>query len=311
MPVGAEIIDLPPGAEERVAVRAALYEAWLQHGILLFHNVGSIDRHLTLSRIFGDLEIHPFPPARSEEHELLIDIGGKKRPPAFVYDGTNLRVNRIPWHRDTAYTPDICKGSMLRMVEAPAEEGETLLCDTAMAYDDLPEAMKQRLDTLEFQATLRLGPVEQTGPGSPWRAARPATAEEDPAGGHKRTHDTSIIANYPPVIHPAVLRHPESGRKCIFISPTYVDHFIGLDQAESDRLLRDLCSHMFQPKYVYRHRWAANDAILWDNRRFLHAGLGNKIDDRRWGLRTTLAGPLRTGRYVDENAEGAAPDFAD
>jgi taurine dioxygenase len=311
MPVGAEVLDLAPGQEQDSAVRTQLYAAWLEHGILLFRDVASIDQHLALSRVFGELEVHPFPPARSKAHPLLIDIGGEKRPPAFIYDGSDLRVNRIPWHRDTAYTPDICKGSMLRMVEAPAEEGETLLCDTARAYDDLPEAMKRRLATLEYKATLRLGPVEQTGPGSPWRTARPATPEEDPDGGHKATHDNSIIANYPPVIHPAVLRHPESGRDCIFLSPTYVDCFISLEQAESDALLVELCAHMLQPAYVYRHRWSPNDAILWDNRRFMHAGMGNKIGDRRWGLRTTLAGPLRTGRYVDEGVEGATPNFAD
>ena len=99
-----------------------------------------------------------------------------------------------------------------------------------------------------------------------------------------------------------VLAHPESGRKCLFLSPTYVDRFLGLDQAESDALLRRLTAHMLQPRYVYRHRWRVNDAIVWDNRRFMHAGMGNRPGEPRFGLRTTLAGPLRTGRYFDEDA---------
>ena len=117
---------------------------------------------------------------------------------------------------------------------------------------------------------------------------------------------------YPSVVHPAVLTHPESGRKCIFLSPTYVDFFLGMDQAESDALLDYLVTHMLRPRYVYTHRWAINDAMLWDNRRFMHAGRGNEPDDPRWGLRTTLAGPVRTGRYFEDGVQASiVPTMAD
>ena len=108
------------------------------------------------------------------------------------------------------------------------------------------------------------------------------------------------------MIQPAVLTHPESGRKCIFLSPTYVDFFLGLDLKVSDELLWYLTDHMLKPEYVYRHRWRENDAILWDNRRFMHAGMGNRPGEPRFGLRTTLAGPLRTGRYFDKDAVAPA-----
>jgi taurine dioxygenase len=313
MPVGGEIVGLAPGAERDPAVRKALYDAWLAQGILLFRGVDSVERHLALSEVFGELEVHPFIEVRSKVHPMLIDLGGDRRNAAYVYDETDVRINRIAWHRDTAYTPDICKGAMLRMVDAPAEDGETMLCDTAKAYDDLPAAMKQRLEGLEYKATLRTGPREQTRPGAFWKSARPATVEEDPMGGRKdtNTEDPKIIARYPPVIMPAQLTHPESGRKCIFLSPTYVDFFLGMSQEDSDRLLRELCDHMLQPKYIYQHRWSPNEAIVWDNRRFMHAGKGNKIDQRRYGLRTTLAGAMRVGRYFEEGAQAQVPDFAD
>ena len=121
-----------------------------------------------------------------------------------------------------------------------------------------------------------------------------------------------VKALYPSVVHPAVLTHPESGRKCIFLSPTYVDFFLGMDQEESDALLDYLVTHMLQPRYIYTHHWAVNDAMLWDNRRFMHAGRGNKPDDPRWGLRTTLAGPVRTGRYFDDGVQASrVPTMAD
>ena len=84
-------------------------------------------------------------------------------------------------------------------------------------------------------------------------------------------------------------------------------------QDESDALLDYLVTTTCcSPRYVYTHQWAVNDAMLWDNRRFMHAGLGNRPDEPRWGLRTTLAGPLRTGRYFDEGVQASrVPTMAD
>jgi taurine dioxygenase len=309
MPVGAEVVDLSPGMESDPNVQAALYRAWLEHGILLFRNIETVEQHLAISRCFGELEIHPVPEVRSPENDYLIELGarmnGAGRPPTvYVFDDTDVRINRIAWHRDTAYTPDICKGAMLRMLEVPTQEGETLLADTAIAWDDLPEAMKDRLEKLEFKATIRTAHMKTLGhQGVFWKKVQIADDDVFPGNRERSSRDGAIDERYPSVIHPAVLTHPESGRKCLFLSPTYVDFFIGMEQEESDALLCYLTAHMLQPKYVYKHRWRANDAILWDNRRFMHAGMGNRPGEPRFGLRTTLAGPLRTGRYYDTDAQ--------
>jgi taurine dioxygenase len=303
MPVGAEIIGLKGDAFD-AETQAALYQAWLDHGILLFRDVDSIDRHLALSRCFGELEIHPYPDARWSEDPLFIDIGGRRRR-AYVYDNGDIRVNRIPWHRDTAYTPDICKGAMLRMIAVPESDGETMFADTAAAYDDLPADLKARLENLEYKATLRLSHFDQSRPGALWTSVRNATDAEDPGAGPGAVPDANVEDRYPPVVHPAVLTHPESGRRCIFLSPTYVDHFIGMEKNESDDLLNALVAHMLQPRYIHKHRWSVNEAIVWDNRRFMHAGVGNSPGQTRRGLRTTLAGPLRTGRYFDPGVQEA------
>jgi taurine dioxygenase len=298
MAIGAEVEGWDGLDLADPQVRAALYGAWLDHGILLFHGVDSIDRHLALSRCFGELEIHPFPEAHAAENPLFIEIGGSKVEPAYLYDETEVRVNRIPWHRDTAYTPGICKGAMLRMVEAPERGGETLFADTARAYDALSPAMKATLETLEYKATLRLGAIDQTRPGALWKTVRVADVPGSPA--ISPNYQLGVELRYPSVVQPAILTHPESGRKCIFLSPTYVDFFLGLDQAESNELLEALVEHMTGPDFVQKHRWAVNDAIVWDNRRMMHAGVGNEVGQRRRGLRTTLAGHLETGRLYDE-----------
>lgn len=305
MTVGAEVAGLDLAEPFDAALKEALYDAWLEFGVLVFRNVDSPEKHIALSRCFGELEIHPFPEARAAENPLFIEIGGAKQAAPMVYDETELRVNRIPWHRDTAYTPALCKGAMLRMLETPPLGGETLFADTAMAYDELPEAMKARLDGLEYKATLRLGAIDQTRPGALWKTVREASAQEHAPSGGSPIYGDGAAARYPPVVHPAVLIHPESGRKCIFLSPTYVDGFLGMSPTESDALLEYLVAHQTQARYVYTHRWTPNDAILWDNRRFMHAAFGNRPGDRRRGLRTTLAGQLCIGRYYQPS--GAPP----
>ena len=312
MPVGGEVLGFAEGMERDPGIRQALYRAWLDHGILLFRDVATVDRHLAISRCFGELEVHPVPEVRSPENEYLIELGMPmsgtgRQPTVYVFDDSDIRINRIAWHRDTAYSPDICKGAMLRMLEVPDADGETLLADSALAWDGLPGDVRARLETLEFKATIRTAIPSLTGrPGVFWNSVRLAGEDECPGNAERSARDGAIDARYPSVVHPAVLMHPESGRKCIFISPTYVDCFLGLDPKASDELLWYLTNHMLRPEYVYRHRWRVNDAILWDNRRFLHAGMGNRPGEPRFGLRTTLAGPLRTGRYWDENAVAPA-----
>lgn len=304
-PVGAEVRGLG-GAPFDAETVAALNRAWLDHGILLFRDVDSVELHLAISRCFGELEVHPLPELRAKEDPHFFPLGGPGML-ASVYDERDIRVNRIPWHRDTAFRPEICKGAMLRMLEVPHEEGETLLADTAKAWDGLPAHMKARLEGLEFKATLRTAHLSLPGrPGTFWQKVRLAGEEDYPGNAERGSRDGQLDARYPSVIHPAVLTHPESGRKCIFLSPTYVDFFLDMDQKESDELLWYLTNHMLQPQYVYRHRWRENDAILWDNRRFLHAGMGNRPGEPRFGLRTTLAGPMRTGRYYDKDAVAPA-----
>jgi taurine dioxygenase len=300
--VGAEIIGLSEESYSDSAVKSALYAAWLDYGILLFRNVRSSEQHLALSRCFGDLEEHPIKEVRAEEGPLFMRVsGGPGRP--YVYDETELKVNTIAWHRDTAYTPNICKGAMLRMLEVPSSEGETMFADTARAYDDLPENMKSRLQGLEYKSTLRSSPMEQTQPGALWDSVRPPTSKEyvsPEAAGIDFT--TTLKDAFPSVVHPAVVVHPESGRTCIFLSPKEFDHFLGLDKPESDELFASLVSHMLQDRYVYKHPWSPNDAIVWDNRRFMHAAVGNNVGDHRRGLRTTLAGEMRVGRFCVETA---------
>jgi taurine dioxygenase len=306
MNVGAEIRDFC-GATSTSEGRAAIFEAWVRYGVLLFRGVASSEEHLALSRALGDLEMHPLARMRADESPYFMKVGTEVSLP-YVYDETEIKIGTIPWHRDTAYTPSIAKGAMLRIVETPSTGGETFFCDTANAYDDLPPHLKDPLEGLTYRATLRHSPVEQTQPGAIWKSVRPLTVQERQQWGLAHDDSTDRRApSLPSVVHPVVLVHPDSGRHCLFLSPKEFDYFLGLSRAESDDLFFELVSHMLQDRYVYQHHWQVDDAVAWDNRRFMHAAAGSPIGDRRRGLRTTLAGDWVVGRLYDEAADPAWP----
>lgn len=309
LPVVAEVLDLDLGRIHEEDVRQSLYADWMSYGVLVFRDLPvSNAQHLELSRVFGDLEMHPMPEIRSAQEPLLMELGGKKPGRAFVYDGDKLRVDRVAWHRDTAYTVEVAKGAMLRIVERPAEEGFTEFCDTALAYDALDDALKARLEGLEFKATLVLDQMLMRL-GATWSTIREATQEECPGSKHNVPLD--VLRRYPSVVHPLVVSHPESGRRCLYFSPTYLDEIIGMEPDESEALLRQLVEHATSPRFCYHHEWRENDLALWDNRRMMHAASGYDPRYRRRALRTTLAGSLKSGRLHDPEAVEARASLVD
>jgi Taurine catabolism dioxygenase TauD, TfdA family len=83
--------------------------------------------------------------------------------------------------------------------------------------------------------------------------------------------DRGSYDELPPVRHPLVQLHPVTRRRCLFLSPHTMDHVDGMAEPESRALLDELIAHAVQPKYVYRHVWAEDDVIMWDNRCTMHS----------------------------------------
>ena len=78
----------------------------------------------------------------------------------------------------------------------------------------------------------------------------------------------------PPVTHPLVRTHPETGAKSLYIG-MYCSHVVGMPEAEGRALLDELLVHATQDRFVYTHRWQPGDVVLWDNRCLLHRAVPN------------------------------------
>lgn len=149
------------------------------------------------------------------------------------------RPPRSVFHVDTSYVRHPPAYTALRAVEIPAHGGETLFTNQYRAYETLPANVKATLDgrTITHIVT-----------GVVLSAEDEAKAE-----------------------HPAVRRHPISGRTALYIStPERCVAVSDLNDMQSRNLIEFLYAHSVTADNTYRHAWAPGDVVMWDNRVVLH-----------------------------------------
>lgn len=261
--------------------KRALVRAFRESGLLLFRGLDLSDEdHIALSRVFGDLEIHPIASIRLRDHPEIIQI---TYPGAadFADDDPagDAIVGKIDWHNDLSYTTTPGRGALLRAITVPPEMGETGFIDMSAVYADLPDEVKGHVDGMDvvnsFEATRKK--VVDAFQGK---------------GGY--TSDRT----YPPVVYPLVYPHPETGRKILAFSPGWAERIVQLNAEKTERLFAYLKGFMYQDKYIYMHDWRKGDVLLWDNLRTIHCATGYKARHRRLMYRTTLKAESEIGRLA-------------
>jgi alpha-ketoglutarate-dependent 2,4-dichlorophenoxyacetate dioxygenase len=86
-----------------------------------------------------------------------------------------------------------------------------------------------------------------------------------------------------------VRTHPSTGRKSLYLA-SHAGGIVGWPRPEAMALLRDLTEHATQRQFVYAHRWAVGDLVMWDNRRTMHRARPFPVHEPRDMRRTTLVG---------------------
>jgi taurine dioxygenase len=288
--IGMEVLGLEPGGHVGEDTAAALRQLWLDAGIVLFRGIGtSPEALLALSRCFGELEIHPIERFRLAGYPELILLTNKDGPtgPVYDFDGEHIH-GRIPWHTDLAFTTTPNAGALLRMVQKTANGGETGWVDTARAWEELDQATKQRIEGLEaiYHFSSDLEEMRFNKPG-----------------GVRLNPRRSDYPHFPPVAHPLVWIHPETGRRVLNVSTLNIRGIVGLEPEEGDTLIGQLIAHALQPHLQYVHAWENDDIMLWDNRRTMHCAFGHPVEQVRIVQRSTIRGTVAMGRVL-RDAQG-------
>lgn len=289
--VGAQVTGLDLSQEISPADKKALYDLWIEKGILVFPGLGhNSEEHIRLSTVFGEPKPHAVKHLIKENEEekfMVLDSKDfekfgtyyREEDPEYVFTGY------IPWHSDLIFTTQPNHGAMLRIVEFPERGGKTAWLDTIAAYDALSDEMKKRIANLELEYQLCHDHLRaKYGRELSIHAASPSPGAN--------------FDNFPPVAHPAVVPHPISGKKSLNVSPLHLVRVVDMPEDESDALLKELVAHVTQQQFSYVHDWQPNDMVLWDNWRTLHKALGYSSKARRLGVRTQIYGDVQMGRVL-------------
>ncbi len=178
------------------------------------------------------------------------------------------------WHTDQSFRDRVSSITMLYSVKAPKQGGETKFCDMVAAYRALPEPTKRTID--------RLTVIHRHGVSV---AARPGDHVPIPPKGWDQ--NTTVT-------HPLVRRHPITGQKTLYAITGTSQGIVGMEPAEAEALLNELCDHAFADRFVARHKYRAHDLIMWDNPTTMHSATpmaaATGPDDTRLLRRISLRG---------------------
>ena len=196
---------------------------------------------------FGEVDDYAtFPHARHPEHDEVMLVSN--RPVTVNGRSGGGYNNGDRWHSDGENTSRPAEAAFLVARRLPGVGGETLFANMYLAYETLSPALQSIVERLDAVRDVSKTPSFQRLDSVAREASR------------KRT---------PPIAHPLVRVHPETGRKALYLS-TFITHIDGRSDAESRPLIDMLLQHATRYELTYRHRWSLGDMVMWDNRCLMH-----------------------------------------
>jgi taurine dioxygenase len=260
--VGAEVRGIDLRKEIDPTLAAELYAAWLKHHVLVIRgqNLATEDQR-RFALLFGEIQPPRSRPSERDPNNPVMWIANA------MIDGQrgDLPEGDMQFHADQCYYENPAKGAVLYSVEIPSKGGNTLFASTHAAYEGLAPALRARADTMQVlylydyeKNSMRKAPTN-------WSGA-------------------------PRYVHPAVIVHPETGRRALLVNRLMADSVVGLPRAQSDALIEELCQASERSEIIYEHVWRVGDVVIWDNRCTLHARTDFDPAERRVLRRIALRG---------------------
>ena len=252
--IGAELLDVNLGDAVRDdGLFNEIYAALLKHKVLFLRgqDLDKLSRkdHMAFAQRLGELETHPMAPSHPEAPGLVQ-----------IYKDPNSPMDRYEnaWHTDGTWRDTPALGCVLRCIECPPVGGDTMWANMVLAYEKLPEYVKQEI----------AGLIANHSFNSSFAAAMPQD---------KRL---AMKVQYPDAEHPVVRTHPETGEKVLFVN-AFATHFVNYHTKDRVRfgqdynkngsdLMQYLISQAYNPEYQVRWRWQPFSMAIWDNRSTQH-----------------------------------------
>ncbi len=302
LPFGIRIGGVTLESAADPAMREQINDLFVRHGVIVFEQVEPSDAmQLALSNIFGPLKEHPVKNVSRVDGDAM---PGVVRIHAEAGKGGLVELNGkqlshwLPWHFDHAYNDELNYAGILRATEIVPEGGLTGFADGIAMYNAFPKDLLARIEgetiiyTLNVQYdTMRFGRPD---------AFRVLQPKPSPPGFEEEAR------RMPRALHPAVWTR-KTGEKVLHISPWMAEGIVGMENAEGDALLEEVCQtiNRLAKELSYFHKWRPTDMMIWDNTRVLHSVTGHDPSVDRTMQRTTIKGDYGLGRFEDNAAGGA------
>ncbi len=256
---------------------AEIKTAFLEHQAIFFRDQPLDNNQLkNFTRHFGDFGVEPYVETMSEHPEIIGVIKEADETKTINFGGQ--------WHSDWSFQENPPMATILHGRDIPPYGGDTVFANMYLAYETLPDAMKQIIDPLIAVHSAR----------------RPYGTGKSILGSKKRKSMTIINSEeaHAEIEHPLVRIHPETGKKCLFVNEVYTIRIKGMSEAQSKGILDPLFKHATREEFTCRFRWRNNSLAMWDNRCAQHLALNDYDGYRRALYRTTVAGDRPYGEAM-------------
>jgi taurine dioxygenase len=245
--LGAEVSGIELSADMDDALFRALYQAFLRHRVLLFppHDLPPANQ-VAFARRFGEVQVHVMNQYHADGYPELYRLSNLDRhgKPS----GHHPDKGTLAWHTDGSWQRVTGQATIIYGEVMPKSGGETHFCDMYGAYERLSASWKKRIADLRAVHNLDFSRSRRHG--------------EDPLTEAQRL-------TKPPVDHPIVRTHPETGRKCLFLGD-HAEYIQGMPYDEGRVLIEELNALAVHADLTYEHRWKARELLVWDNRCVMH-----------------------------------------
>jgi taurine dioxygenase len=269
-PIGADIVGVDLSRPLPDAIFQRIHDAWMQHLVLRFRGQ-KLDKDdlLRFSRRFGELDKAPINTKGTPWIEGYPDMTVMSNIKVDGEPVGSLGYGEAVWHTDMSYQDITPTGALLYGVEVTKAGGETGFVSMYQVYDTMPADLRAAVE-----GKLIKHDASYNSAGDLRKGFKPVTNP----------------AEAPGAIHPAVVSHPVTGRKALFLGRRPNGYVMGMALADSEALLERLWAHATQPQLAWYQVWQVGDLMMWDNRCTMHRRNAFDPSERRYMLRTQIKG---------------------
>ena len=271
--LGGEIVDLDISNKLTQDQINFINQSWDERLVLVFKKQNLDDHKLiNFSKYFGELD----PPGPNPygitflpefpEINVISNVKNEQGTPI-----GNLGDGEAVWHADMTYLQLPPKAGILYALEVPENQGNTHFANMALAYNELPNKLKEKIDDKIL--------IHDSAHNSAGMLRKGYSEIDNPS-------------ETPGARHPMVITDKNTNKKLLFLGRRPHAYIIGLELEESENLLNEIWEHATQEKFTWTQKWEKGDLLMWKNLNVLHKRDAFDPNTRRVMHRTQIKGEM-------------------